>query len=148
MKYDRKEISYMKNPRVKLWVWLSSLYPAFMRMVYHMDLGKDVRISCKAKLDKSINPRGVHIGHDTWVLAGAYILAHDHCRGIKADTYIGSNCVIGIASVIMPGVHIGNEVVVGACAVVTKDVPNTCIVVGNPARIIKTGIHVSKGKLL
>ena len=136
------------NPRVKLWVWLSNLYPALMRKVYHMDLGEGVRLSYKANLDKSINPRGVHIGHDTWVLAGAYILAHDYCRGIITDTYIGSNCFIGIGSVIMPGVHIGNEVVVGACAVVTKDVPDNCIVVGNPARIIKTGIHVSKGKLL
>lgn len=133
--------------RVRLWVWLSNLYPAFLRKVYHMELGRGVRLSYKANLDKSINPRGIHVGDDTWVLAGAYVLAHDHCRGIKADTYIGSNCVIGIASVIMPGVHIGNEVVVGASSVVTKDVPDNCIVVGNPARIIKTGIHVSKGKL-
>lgn len=38
---------------------------------------------------------------------------------------------------IIPGVKIGNNVVVGAGAVVTKDVPDNCVVVGNPARILK-----------
>jgi acetyltransferase-like isoleucine patch superfamily enzyme len=41
-------------------------------------------------------------------------------------------------------VKIGNEVVVGSAAVVTKDVPDNCIVASNPARIIKTGIRIKK----
>lgn len=113
-----------------------------------MDLGANVRLSYKANLDKSINPRGVHIGDDTWVLAGAFVMAHDHCRSLKADTYIGKNCVIGINSIIMPGVRIGDEVVVGAGSVVTKDIPSNTAVAGNPARVLKEGIHVSKGKII
>ncbi|WP_288723348.1 hypothetical protein [uncultured Bacteroides sp.] len=41
------------------------------------------------------------------------ILAHDHCRGLKIDTYIGDNCVIGVRSIILPGLCIGNQVVIG-----------------------------------
>lgn len=134
--------------RSKLWVALSNLYPNYLRKVYHMDLGANVRLSYKANLDKSINPRGVHIGDDTWVLAGAFVIAHDHCRSLKADTYIGKNCVIGINSIIMPGVRIGDEVVVGAGSVVTKDIPSNTAVAGNPARVLKEGIHVSKGKII
>lgn len=134
--------------RSKLWGALSNLYPNYLRKVYHMDLGANVRLSYKANLDKSINPRGVHIGDDTWVLAGAFVMAHDHCRSLKTDTYIGKNCVIGINSIIMPGVHIGDEVVVGAGSIVTKDIPSNTAVAGNPARVLKEGIHVSKGKII
>lgn len=52
-------------------------------------------------------------------------------------TEIGNHCFIGIGSCIMPGVHIGNNCVVGANAVVTRDVPDYCMVAGVPARVIK-----------
>ena len=49
--------------RVFLWKLLAkSLYPAYLRMVYKMDIGENVVISYKAILDKSINPMGIHIG--------------------------------------------------------------------------------------
>ena len=44
---------------------------------------------------------------------------------------------IGENAIIMCGVKIGNEVVVGSGAVVTKDVLDNCIVAGNPAKVIK-----------
>lgn len=50
---------------------------------------------------------------------------------IGDDVWIGGNCTI------LPGVHIGNNVVVTAGAVVTKDVPDNCIVGGVPAKVIK-----------
>lgn len=51
---------------------------------------------------------------------------------------IGDNVSLGANVTIMGGVHIGNNVVVGAGSVVVKDVPDNCIVAGNPARIIRT----------
>jgi len=49
----------------------------------------------------------------------------------------------------MVGVNIGDEVVVGAGSVVTKDVPSNCIVAGNPAIIIKRNIKTKKyGQLI
>ena len=50
-----------------------------------MDIGKSCRISWKTHLDKSVNPRGIHIGDETRVLNGAMVLTHDACRGLKAD---------------------------------------------------------------
>lgn len=50
---------------------------------------------------------------------------------------IGTDCWIGGGAIILPGVTIGNGVTVGAGSVVTKDVKDRCVVVGNPARIIK-----------
>ena len=136
------------NLRVRLRKFFTELYPSWLRWRYKMDIGKNCRISWKAHLDKSINPEGIHIGDNTWVLSGAMILAHDHCRGLITDTWIGENCVIGIRSIIMPGVTIGKECVIGGGSVVTKDVPNNCIAAGNPAKVIRENVKVVNGKIL
>jgi acetyltransferase-like isoleucine patch superfamily enzyme len=67
--------------------------------------------------------------------------------GEKCTTKIGDFCVIGIGAIIMSGVTIGNEVVIGAGAVVTKDIPSNSIAVGNPARIIKTNNQMESIRL-
>lgn len=140
--------------RVLLWNILSNIYPYILRKLYGVNIGINVKVSYKANLDRSINPKGIHIGNNTWILANANILAHDYCRGTNGrgklfNTFIGENCVIGINSIIMPGVKIGNEVIVGSGSIVTKDIPSNVIVAGNPAKIIKTGINVnSKGQLV
>ncbi|ADY52458.1 hexapeptide repeat-containing transferase [Pseudopedobacter saltans DSM 12145] len=51
---------------------------------------------------------------------------------------IGNNCWIGGNTTICPGVKIGNRSVIGAGSVVTKDIPEDCLAVGNPAKVIKT----------
>lgn len=109
-----------------------------------MQIGEGVLISRRAQLDRGINPKGIHIGSDTRVTGGVLILAHDDCRRLKTNTYIGNRCFIGARSIIMPGIRIGDEVVVGAGSVVTKDVPSNCIVAGNPARIIRLNIRCGK----
>lgn len=50
---------------------------------------------------------------------------------------IGNDVWIGTRVVILPGVHVGNHAVIGAGAVVTKDVPTYAVVVGVPARVIR-----------
>lgn len=50
---------------------------------------------------------------------------------------IGSNCLIGMNSVILPGSMLGNHCVVGANSVVQGSYPNYCVIVGAPAKIIK-----------
>ena len=75
---------------------------------------------------------------------GVLIMAHDACRAMKADTYIGDYCFLGARCIIMPGVRIGNEVVIGSGAVVTKDIPSNCIAAGNPAKVIRENIHCGK----
>lgn len=50
---------------------------------------------------------------------------------------IGDDCWIGGQSVICPGVTIGAGTVIGAGSVVTKDIPENCLAVGNPAKVIR-----------
>ena len=50
---------------------------------------------------------------------------------------IGNNVFVCTGSVVLGNITIGDNVVIGANAVVTKSVPNNCIVAGNPAKIIK-----------
>jgi UDP-2-acetamido-3-amino-2,3-dideoxy-glucuronate N-acetyltransferase len=54
-----------------------------------------------------------------------------------AETVIEQGASIGAAAVILPGLTIGSGAMVGAGAVVTRDVPPRALVVGNPARIVR-----------
>jgi serine O-acetyltransferase len=64
-------------------------------------------------------------------------VATKNINGQFVSATIGDNCTLGAKSTILGGVRIGNNVKVGANAVVTKDVPDNCTVAGVPARIIK-----------
>ena len=56
---------------------------------------------------------------------------------IYAPITLKKGCQIGMGSIIMPGVTIGEGAIIGACSVVTKDVPAWTIAVGNPCKVIK-----------
>lgn len=57
--------------------------------------------------------------------------------GEKAGIEIGNDVWIGQSVIILPGVHIGNGVTIAAGSVITKDVPDYCVVGGVPAKILK-----------
>lgn len=61
---------------------------------------------------------------------------------IENDVWIGANVVV------LKGVHIGNGAIIGASSVVTKDVPDYAIVVGNPAKVLKYRYNVNEIKWL
>lgn len=111
------------------------------------DLHPTVIMERNLNLDR-LYPKGIHVGKNTLIASNVTILSHDHCKRVNnqpwlADTYIGENCLIGIGAMIMPGIKIGNEVIVAAGAVVTKNVPSNCIVAGNPAKIVRQGIRMN-----
>lgn len=131
----------IKRIRLIIYRLLVNFYPWIYRNIYGMTIGEGTAISGHARLDLTINPKGIHIGSHTRLTRGVIMLAHDDCRGIKTNTYIGDNCFLGNNVIIMPGVKIGNQVIVGAGSVVTKDIPDNCIAAGNPARIIRMDIR-------
>lgn len=107
-------------------------------------------------LERNLNldrlyPQGVHIGKNCMIASGTTILSHDHCKRVAPgelnplllDTYVGNRCFLAVNCTILPGVHIGDESIIGTGAVVTKDVPAHCIVAGNPAKVIRTGIRMN-----
>lgn len=60
---------------------------------------------------------------------------------------IGDNVWLGGSTVVCPGVHIGNNVVIGAGSVVTKDIPDWCIAAGNPCQVIRKITEADKRRL-
>src|SRR4051812_39095391 len=89
------------------------------------------------------NPYLVAIGDDVGIGAHAHLIAHDasHKRFIGYTRVgritIGNKVFIGQRSMILPGVTVGDNVIIAAGAVVTKDVPSGTIVAGNPAKVIR-----------
>ena len=62
----------------------------------------------------------------------------ENIRVIKTkENRIKKNAWIGARVCILPGVTIGENAIVGTGSVVTKDVPDNCVAVGNPARVVK-----------
>ncbi|AQS52778.1 Galactoside O-acetyltransferase [Jeotgalibaca dankookensis] len=55
----------------------------------------------------------------------------------NSSVHIGKNCWIGAGVIILPGITIGANVVIGAGSVVTKDLPDNIVAVGNPCRILR-----------
>jgi galactoside O-acetyltransferase len=94
----------------------------------------------------NVYPELVTIGEDVWLTRNVTILTHfnpsESLRDFIGDivckeVVIEDGVFIGIGSIILPGVRIGKNSVVGAGSVVTKDVPPYTIVAGNPATVIK-----------
>lgn len=63
--------------------------------------------------------------------------ANDKANTEMKETIIGTNVFIGCNCIILKGVHIGDNAVIGAGSVVSKDIPANCIAAGNPACVIK-----------
>lgn len=128
----------------RLCLWPRAFY---LRKIWGYRLSPTTLISLGAILDRT-NPGGIVIGEKTIVTRGAVVLSHDYCRGLHATTHIGRNCFIGVGAIVLPGVTIGDGSIIGAGAVVVKDVPPHSLVVGNPGKVIKKIEVSSYGKLI
>ena len=101
------------------------------------------------------HPFLVTMGNNVTVASGTRLLTHDgstkkilgYSKVGRID--IGNDVFIGAEVIVLPNVKIGNNVIVGAGSVVTHDIPDNSVAVGNPARIIGTyESYVEKNKKL
>lgn len=115
---------------------------------HHVKMGNNVRIHTQAFVpEMSILEDGAWIGPNAVITNAAYPLSpnvKNELKGaiVKKDAKIGANATL------LPGITIGENALVGAGAVVTKDVPPNKVVAGNPARIINDIAELPYGEKL
>jgi maltose O-acetyltransferase len=119
---------------------------ATIRPPFFCDYGFNIRLGAGAFLNFNcvvLDVAAVTIGDNTQIGPAVQILAADHPReadlrraGLELGrpVSVGRNVWIGGGALILPGVTIGDDAIVGAGAVVTRDVAPGATVVGNPAR--------------
>lgn len=134
---------FIARLRTKGYAIFSNLRMAYYRRVWGMTIGDRVRMSSSVRLDKT-HPQGIHVGDGTLISFETAVLTHDFVNNRHVDTFIGSYCFIGAKSIIMPGVRIGDHCIIGSGSVVTSNIPSNSVAVGNPARVIKSGIETAR----
>lgn len=88
----------------------------------------------------------IYIGSHTMIGPGVIIATAGHPilpslrekeYQYNAPVHIGRNCWLGAGVIILPGCSVGDNTVIGAGSVVTKDIPSDCVAVGNPCRVMR-----------
>jgi acetyltransferase-like isoleucine patch superfamily enzyme len=111
-------------------------------VIGQVKVGKECWIGPEVILDGSGD---LSIGNFCTISAGVHIYTHDNVKQTltskkkpieRKEVKIGSNVYVGPKSIIVKGLTIGNNSVIGAMSFVNKDVPPNSIVVGSPAKII------------
>lgn len=103
---------------------------------HHVKIGNGVRIHTQAFIpETSVLEDGAWIGPNAVITNAAYPLSPDAKKELKG-AIIKKQAKIGANATLLPGVVIGENALVGAGSVVTKDVPANKVVAGNPATII------------
>jgi len=117
----------------------------FVEIQKNASVGKDCKISSHTFICE-----GVHIGDGVFIGHNVTFINDKNPRSVNPDgsmqteenwkvveTYVRNRASVGSSSTILCGVTIGEGAIVGAGAVVTKDVPPNSVVAGVPAKVIK-----------
>ncbi|PRR81759.1 acyltransferase [Clostridium vincentii] len=137
-----KDVGIGANSRLLVW---DSYQGKGISTPIELNIGKkfsatrNLTIQCAGK---------INIGDNVLIASDVFICNENHGINPLIDNYldqplivkditIGNGVWIGEKVCVLPGVSIGNKVIIGAGSVVTKDIPDYCIAVGNPAKVIK-----------
>jgi acetyltransferase-like isoleucine patch superfamily enzyme len=144
----------------KLWTVLEYYWKLHVicrgdKIVYLRRIGARIGTNCSIYSNVSFGsePWLIEIGENVTLSMGVVLLTHDGAsRLFRARTpgmhpvygnrfgvvRILENSFVGVNTIVMPGVTIGPNAVVGAGSVVTHDVPPGCVAVGNPAKVLRS----------
>ena len=109
----------------------------------HVHFGKNVYANFNLTM---VDDGHIYVGDSTMFAPGVIVATAGHpilpelretVYQYNMPVHIGKNCWIGAGAIILPGVTIGDQVVVGAGSVVTKDLPSNVVAVGNPCRVVR-----------
>lgn len=115
--------------------------PFYFCYGYNITLGNGTYINFNCNF---IDDGKINIGEKVMFGAGVTIATVGHPINPNMRSYmytvpvtIGNNCWIGANATICPGVTIGENTVIGAGSVVVSDIPDNCIAVGNPCKVLR-----------
>lgn len=109
----------------------------------HTHFGKNVYANFNLTL---VDDTHIYVGDYTMIGPNVVIATAGHpvlpalremAYQYNAAVHIGKNCWLGAGVIVLPGVTIGDNSVIGAGSVVTKDIPSNTVAVGNPCRVIR-----------
>ncbi len=124
IKFQRiRGVKIGENCHISPYVLIDLLHPELIK------IEDNVTISSNSMIFAHVNPS-----------ANDFLKNHGYPRKIKPVT-VKKGAVISVGCIIIAGITIGENAIVGAGSVVTQDVPDYCVVVGNPARVVKKIDH-------
>lgn len=109
----------------------------------HVHFGKNIYANFNLTM---VDDGHIYVGDYTMFAPGVIVATAGHpilpelretVYQYNMPVHIGKNCWIGAGAIILPGVTIGDQVVVGAGSVVTKDLPSNVVAVGNPCQVVR-----------
>jgi acetyltransferase-like isoleucine patch superfamily enzyme len=126
------------------------ILPGVRLALYRMmgiSIGRNVFVGLDTWLDDQF-PELIRVEDDVTISFRVTVVVHDDARrmdrttpgagdGTVAPVILERGCYLGAGALILPGVRVGERAVVGAGAVVTRDVPAGKVVVGVPAHVVK-----------
>lgn len=135
-----RKLSHLLNTQGRFWI----KPPFYCDYGYNIDIGDNVMLNygcvlldvCKISIGE-----GTLIGPNTQIYTACHAIdPKERAEGLEFGkaVNIGKNVWVGGGTVILPGVSIGDNSVIGAGSVVTKPIPNNVIAFGNPCTIQKT----------
>ena len=110
---------------------------------HHCHFGKNIYVNYNFT---AVDDTHIYVGDNTMIAPNVILASAAHPldpeerrKGYQYNkpVHIGKNCWLGAGVIVVPGVSIGDDTVIGAGSVVTKDIPSGVVAVGNPCRVIK-----------
>lgn len=126
-RFKKWKMPLIKDGKLTKWNWV-------VQGVSGLKLGRETDVGAFTYINAQA---GVEIGDHVEIGGGCHIYSISTIDGKKGKVVLEDGCRIGAHSVVMPGVRVGRNTIVGACSLVNKDLPSDTIAFGCPAKVVK-----------